>query len=66
MLWTSEQVVVYYTMDLYKFEVRTSDSIVEHRVLDTRRFDLIFEYSNFRVIDLSNRVSVLINLIKKY
>ena len=57
--------MVYYTMDLYKFEVRTSDSIVEHRVLDTHRFDLIFECSNFRVIDLSNRVSVLINLIKK-
>ncbi len=58
--------MVYYTMDLYKFEVRTSDSIVEHRGLDTRRFDLIFEYSNFRVIDLSNQVSVLINLIETY
>jgi hypothetical protein len=34
-----------------------SDSIIEYRVLDTRTFQLYFEYSNFRVIDSSSRVS---------
>jgi len=34
----------------------TSDSTVEHRVLDTRTFYANFEYSNFRAIDPSTRV----------
>jgi hypothetical protein len=33
-----------------------SDSIIEHRVLDTRKFCQHFEYSSFRVIGPSNRV----------
>ena len=37
-------------------DVMSSDSTVEHRVLDTRTFDTIFEYSNCRVIDPSIRV----------
>jgi hypothetical protein len=32
-----------------------SDSIVEHRVLDTRKFGFIFGYPKFRVIESSNR-----------
>ena len=35
-----------------------SDSTVEHRVLDTRTFHAIFEYSNFQVIDPSIRVFI--------
>ena len=36
-------------------DILTSDSIVEHRVLDTRTFGFGFEYSKFRVIQSSNR-----------
>ena len=36
--------------------VTYSDSTVEHRVLDTRTFDAIFEYSICRVSDPSIRV----------
>jgi hypothetical protein len=45
--------------------VKYSDSIVEHRVLDTRKFCRHFEDSNFRVIGPSNRVLVYcyLNLI---
>ena len=35
--------------------VGPSDSTVEHRVLDTRSFGAIFEYSRFRVIESSIR-----------
>ena len=46
---------------------RNSDSTVEHRVLETRTFDAIFEYSNFRVIDPSIRVfKYSLNLARIY
>jgi hypothetical protein len=40
----------------FRYKLGSSDSIVEHRVLDTREFCLHFEYSKFRVIGPSNRV----------
>ena len=43
--------------EFLKMAPSTSDSTLEHRVLDARKFDLIFEYSNFRVIASSNRAS---------
>jgi hypothetical protein len=38
------------------FLMEISDSTIEYRVLDTRKFGPNFEYSNFRVIASSNRV----------
>ena len=40
------------------FDIEVSDSMVESRVLDTRKFWAIFECSKFRVIGPSNRASI--------
>ena len=52
-------------LEVIGFAVGNSDSTVEHRVLNTRTFVAIFEYSNCRVIDTSIRVFNLTQFCKK-